>query len=284
MITVVGGTGHLGREVVLRLLADGNAVRVYAKGAASATDLAEAGAELVPGDIRDAAAVARAVEGSAVTVCAAQGLAGTGKPSPATVDRDGNRNVVDAAARSGAAVVLVSVVGAGPDHPVELHRMKGEAEAYLRGSGVPWTIVRGTAFVETWCDVLRSSANRAGRVQVFGRGRNPVNFVSVRDIGQAVVRAAVDPTLREQFIEVGGPGQLTLNELARLVAPGTEPRHVPRTALRLMRVVARPVQPQLARLAEAALAMDTMDMTFDPAPAHAAYPWLPSTRVEAALS
>ena len=284
MITVVGGTGHLGREVVRRLLAEGNTVRVYAKGAASATDLADAGAQLVPGDIRDAAAVARAVEGATVAVCAAQGLAGTGKPSPASVDRDGNRHVVDAAAAAGAAVVLVSVVGAGPDHPVELHRMKGAAEAYLRSSGVPWTIVRGTAFVETWSDVLRSSANRAGRVQVFGRGRNPVNFVSVTDMATAVVRAAVDPGLRGQVIEVGGPDQLTLVELAQLVAPGTEPRHVPRTALRVTRVVARPVQPQLARLAEAALAMDTMDMTFDPGPAHAAYPWLSSTHVEAVLA
>lgn len=284
MITVVGGTGHLGREVVRLLLAEGHAVRVCAKGAASATDLAAAGAELVPGDIRDAPAVARALEGATVAVCAAQGLAGTGRPSPASVDRDGNRIVVDAAGAAGAAVVLVSVVGAGPEHPVELHRMKGAAEAYLRSSGVPWTIVRGTAFIETWSDVLRSSANAAGRVQVFGRGRNPVNFVSVRDMAAAVARAAVDPALRGQVIEVGGPDQLTLDQLAHLVAPGTEPRHVPRTALRVTRVLARPVQPQLARRAEAALAMDTMDMTFDAAPAHAAHPWLSSTRVTAALA
>lgn len=46
-------------------------------------------------------------------------------------------------------------------------------------------------------------------------------------------------------------------QLARMVSPGSSPRHVPRTLLRVMAVAARPVQPQLARPARAAVAMDT---------------------------
>ena len=41
MILVVGGTGHLGRRVVTSLLADGERVRVMAKGAAAAADLGD---------------------------------------------------------------------------------------------------------------------------------------------------------------------------------------------------------------------------------------------------
>jgi len=279
MILVIGGTGHLGRVVVHRLLGEGQQVRVLAKGAAAATDLREAGVELVPGDIRDRDAVMKAADGASVIVSAAQGLAGTGRPTPATVDRDGNRHVVDAAARASASVVLVSAVGAGPDHPNDLHRMKGEAEDYVRASTVPWTIVRGTVFAETWADLLRSSARRSGRVQVFGKGENPTNFVSVDDVAEAVVRAATDQSLRGRAIDVGGPENLTFNAFARALAPGREPRHLPRLALRLTGTLARPVQPQLARLARTAVAIDTMDMTFDAEPSHAACPWLQCTPV-----
>ncbi len=279
MILVIGGTGRLGRLVVRRLLADGHGVRVLAKGAAAATDLREAGAELVAADIRDRDAVRTAVQDVDVVVSAAHGMTGTGDPTPATVDRDGNRNVVDAASAAGAAVVLLSVVGAAPDSRMELIRMKWEAEEYLRASGVPWTVVRGTAYAEMWADLLRESARRSGRPQVFGSGRNPLNFVAVADVAAAVVRAATDPSLRGHVVEVGGPDNLTFDELAALVCPGTRPRHVPRTALRVMGVAARPFNAELARLARSAVHMDTVPVRFDAAAGHAAYPWLPSTPV-----
>jgi len=64
------------------------------------------------------------------------------------------------------------------------------------------------------------------------------------------------------------------------VISGATPRHVPRFALRAASVLARPVSPQAARLAEAALVMDTSPgLAFDAGPAHAAYPWLPCTPI-----
>ena len=214
-----------------------------------------------------------------VCVSAMQGLTSEGGANPASVDRDGNRNLVDAAAAAGAEIVMLSVVGASATHPIELHCMKWAADEYLRHSSVPWTIVRGNAFAETWADVLRGSADGAGRVRVFGRGENPNNFVSVADVATAVVRAVRDPSLRGQVIEVGGPENLTLNEFARRVTAGRQPRHVPRTALRVVAALAGPVRPQLARLARAAVVMDTADMTYDPSRSLAAYRWLPCTPV-----
>lgn len=274
MILVVGGTGHLGQVVVRRLLEGGHDVRVMARSAVKAADLARAGAQLFPGDVRDPATVREAMQGATVCVSAVQGFAGPGDQSPETVDRDGNMGLVDAARAAGADMVMVSVVDAGPDHPMSLHRMKWEAEEYLRRSGVGWTVVRGTPFAETWADLVRQSRDRAGRPRVFGRGENPINFVSVEDVATAVVRAVDDRGLRGQVIEVGGPEHLTFNAFAKLVEPDHEPRHVPRMLLRVMATAARPFNPQLARVAGAALDMDTRDKTFHPAPGAAAHPWL----------
>lgn len=274
MILVVGGTGHLGRRVVHQLLGRGHKVRVMARHAEVAGELARAGAQIHPGDVRDPATVTQAMEGVRLCVSAVQGFAGPGDQSPEAVDRDGNRTLVDAARRAGSDVVMMSIVGAAADHRVSLHRMKWAAEEYLRRSGAPWTIVRGTPFAETWADVMREGRNRAGRVLVFGKGGNPISFVLVEDAADAVVHAVEDPGLRGHVIEVGGPESLTLNAFARLVDPHHEPRHVPRTALRVMAVAARPVNAQLARLAGAAVDMDTADMTFDPTPSRTAYPWL----------
>jgi hypothetical protein len=46
--------------------------------------------------------------------------------------------------------------------------------------------------------------------------------------------------------------------------------------LRVGAVAAKPVRPAIARLMRQALAMDTADLTFDPAAALARYPWLVS--------
>ena len=274
MIAVVGGTGRLGRLVAARVVAAGQAVRVVAR---SAPEEPVAGTEFVTADLRDPSSLVPALEGVDTVVAAAHGMDPAQNESPAGIDRDGNIALVDEAARQGADVVLVSVVDASPDHPLELHRMKWTAEKHLRTSGVAWTVVRASAFAEMWIEMLDGSATGAKGPQVFGEGDNPINFVSVEDVAVAVSRAATDGALRGRVIDVGGPEDLTLNELAHLVRPHTGPRHVPRAALHVMGQVARPVRPSLARLARMSLTMDRADLGFDPSASRTAYPWLPST-------
>jgi len=288
MILVAGGTGRLGRIVASRLAAEGSAVRVMTRNPSAARDLEDLGVEVVVGDLRNPWSLDTILSDVTTVVSAVQGLVGSDGVSPASVDRDGNRNLVDAAAAASADVILVSTIGASPAHPMELFRMKWAAEEHLRASGAPWTIVRSSAFAQTWIELLGQTAEKTGRPQVFGRGDNPINFVSVLDVADAVVRATLDPTLRHQVIEVGGPVNLTLNELARLVqasmtADGKRHRvrHVPRAGLRAMGAVARPFNQSLARLARASLAMDTCDMTFDAEASIRAYPWLSCTPVAA---
>ena len=287
MIVVAGGTGTLGRRLVPLLTAAGLPVRVLTRDPAQTGSLAGPGVEVTRADVRDAAAVGRALRGAATVVSAVHGFAGPGGVSPASVDRAGNANLIAAAAREGAGFVLVSVVGAGPDHPIGLFRAKHDAEETLRASGVPWTIVRATAFAETWATIMAGPLRASGTIPVFGRGRNPINFVSATDVAALTARAATDPGLRGQVLELGGQDNLTFDGLAGLVQEaaghsGTV-RHIPRPALRAMSWLAAPVRPALARQARAALAMDTLDMTFGPGPARQAVPDLPETSARQAL-
>ena len=281
MIAVVGGTGRLGRLVAERLVAAGEPVRVIAR---SEPGDPVPSARFVAADVRDLGTLAPAIAGADVVVSAVHGMDPSSGQSPRAVDRDGNLNLIRAARGVGAHLVLVSVIGATPDHRMELHRMKGEAEQALRAGPADWTVVRAAAFAELWADVLRQAGGSSGVPRVFGRGTNPINFVSVHDVAAAVSRAATDPSLRGAVIEVGGPENLTMTEFASRLTPDRRPPgHVPRAALQAMALVAAPIWPARARLARQALAMDVTDLAFDPGASRAAYPWLPCTAVEAPI-
>jgi uncharacterized protein YbjT (DUF2867 family) len=257
-------------------------VRVLTRDRSRAAHLIDSGVQIVEGDVTDMAAVRRAVEGTQSVVSAIQGFAGTRNGSPATIDRDGNRNLVRAAREAGVEhLVLVSVEGASPDHPLELMRMKHAAEQELMASGLAWTILRPAAFMETWCQVLGGPLLEKGRTQVFGRGLNPINWVSVSDVARFAELAIVDPATRGQTIEVGGPENMTMTEFVELfrseLALDGRVGHVPLTAMRIGAFVMRPVNPGLARQIQAGIVMDTRRQVFDAAESRRRYPSIPLT-------
>jgi NADH dehydrogenase len=283
MITIVGGTGRLGRLAAARLVADGHRVRLV--GRTRRPDLPD-GAEFVAADVRRPDTLPPAIDGSTVVVSAVHGLDPTAGESPAEVDRDGNLALIAAARAAGADIVLVSSIDAADEHPMELMRMKAVAERALRDHqpGRPdWTVIRPTAYAEMHAELLRQTAGQGGVPRVFGRGANPINFVSVRDVAAVVHRAVVDPGLRGEVVEVGGPENLTMTELARLVTGQEKVGHIPPVALRTMSALLARARPNQARLARMALQLDTLPMTFDTTAARAAHPWLPCTPITEAL-
>src|SRR5262249_43135622 len=145
------------------------------------------------GGVRVQATPPPAVEGVAPVVSAGHRAAGPGGGLPAPVGRGGRAKPIAPAAPRGAAAVVVLGGGASADSPMELFRMKHAAEQRLRASGITATIVRSTAFMETWVALLRQTAARSGRPLVFGRGDNPINFVSVIDVAALAERAITDP-------------------------------------------------------------------------------------------
>lgn len=281
MILVAGGTGVLGSRLVDRLLHRGLRVRILTRDASRVPQRARDNLEVVVGDVRVRENVAQAMTGVDTVVSAIHGFAGPGAVSPASVDRDGNANLVDGARAVSATVVLMSVIGASAGSPMELFRMKHFAEQHLRASGVAWTIVRANPFLETWVGLLQMTAEKSGRPLVFGRGDNPISFISATDVAALLEHVVTDPSTRGQTVEIGGAQDLTLNQLAAAVqeASGRNGglRHVPRPVLRGMAMLLRPVKPELARQAQAALVMDSMDLRFDSTAVREAFPDLPST-------
>ena len=282
-VLIAGGSGRLGSLVVAALTDQSVPVRVLTRDPRRAAHLVRRNTETVVGDVRDATCLVPAISDVDVVVSAVHGFVGPGGVTPESVDRDGNVNLIDAARRVGADMVLISVVGASPNSQMELFRMKHAAETALLASGVPATIVRSTAFLELWVDLLRRTAGRSGRPLIPGRGQNPINFVPVDDVAALVVSAITDPSTRGQTLEIRGRENFTLDQLAARLSSGSvhagQPRHVPRTVLRLVAGTIGRVRPDIGRQALAALTMDQDDMTF-PANRSRGHCTLPSSRAQ----
>lgn len=263
MILVVGGTGRMGSHLVRRLISRGEKVRVLSRNPGA---VAPDGVEVVPGDISNPGSLGHALEGVRTVVAAAHGFDGRGRVNPTTIDWQGNRSLIQAAESAGVEhFILLSVLGAAIDHPMDLFQMKARAERALRDSSLGWTIVRATAFMETWMTVVGEPLVRTGKTRIFGTGQNPINFVSASDVAEVVATAVFDPLLRKQVVEVVGPEDLSFVDFTRIIQevvgrPGKVAR-VPRAALRTMSVVMTPVNPTLTRQARAALVMDSRDMS-----------------------
>ena len=126
------------------------------------------GVDVVRGDVRDPVSIGGALRGAGTVISAVHGFTGPAGVSPASVDQAGNANLIGAATATGAAVVLISVVGASPGHPIGLFRAKHAAEETLRASRVPWTIVRATAFMETWAAIMSQPLQASGKIPCWG--------------------------------------------------------------------------------------------------------------------
>jgi NADH dehydrogenase len=287
VILVAGGSGRLGTVVVQRLTSRGLPVRVFTRNRNHTLHLDPAHVEVVTGDVRDRAGLGPIMADVDVVVSAIHGLTGPRGVSPATVDRDGNANLIDAAKTVGADFILVSTVGAAAGSSMELFRMKHAAEQYAAASGIAATVVRSTAFAELWIGLLEQTAARSGRPLVFGRGDNRINFVSVNDVAALVERAVTDLTTRGEVLEIGGPDNLTFTELASIVqneaGRTSGPRHVPPAMLHLVAATVGRVKPDVGRQARAALAMDRLDLTFHATSIRSRYPDLPMTSVSQLL-
>jgi len=242
-------------------------VRALTRDPARARALAGPGVEVVTGDLRDPESLARACRGAEIVLSSAHGFPGSGANTPLTVDLQGTRDLVRAARLAGVKrFVMVSAVGAAPDHPVDLFRCKHGAEEAVREGGMPFVIVRATAFMEFWAAMVGGPVLDQGKVTIFGRGVNPINFVSVGDVASVVLAALTDPGLEGQTLEVGGPEDLTLVEVAEIFEKesGRPARrtHVPLPLMKFLAKAMRPVNPALARQIGAGVWMDTTDLRF----------------------
>ncbi|HEY8283830.1 MAG TPA: hypothetical protein VIJ28_05545, partial [Chloroflexota bacterium] len=91
-----------------------------------------------------------------------------------------------------------------------------------------------------------------------------------------VERAVSDPAMRGVALDVGGPENLSMRQVAQtfgLVTGRTgSVGAVPLPLMRLLAVLLRPANARVARQIQAGVVMDTRDLSFDPAQTSCRYP------------
>lgn len=270
MILIVGVTGVLGRETARQLLAAGQKVRGLTRFPENAADLQKAGVEIVYGDLIDKSTLERACRGVDAVLASAHQLMGTGKYTSRAVDDVGHRDLIDAAKAAGVKhFVYTSGQYACPEHPVDFYRTKAKIEAYLKASGLSYTILRPPAFMEWHVhNLLGKEIVDKGAATIYGSGNNPRNFMAGKDVAQIAVLALTDPRLKNRTIEMGGPDNVSNNQVAEMYArySGKVPKlsHIPTGMMRVMAPIMGPIQPVPSRLMRFSVWTDTTDQTFCP--------------------
>ncbi|MFJ2624587.1 NmrA/HSCARG family protein [Streptomyces sp. NPDC087532] len=219
-IAVLGATGGQGGAVARALLEAGHGVRAVVRdpGSGRAKALAVAGAEVVPGDLFDAASLAEAFRGTtaafAVTTPFQDGLDAEVAQGAAIV-----RAAADAALPH---LVLASVASADRDTGVPHFETKARTEKLLADSGLPATVVAPTYFYDNALGAMDEVA--AGLLTMPLPGDTPLQQVARQDLGRVVAAVVADPDRwTGQRIEVAGddPTPVRMAEEIGRAAGGT---------------------------------------------------------------
>jgi NADH dehydrogenase len=228
MILVVGATGVVGGMITQRLLEEeGREVRILVRRdspssqlvqqglATSAEELIKAGAQPVYGDLRYRASLEAAVEGVETVITTASSAMRGGTDNPQSVDLEGNRNLIEAARDAGVKhFIFVSLLGADPNNPAPFVQAKARSESALRESGMEYTILAPTAFMEVWpAMVVGMPALQGQPVTLVGEGRRRHSFISNRDVAAFAVTAVDSLEARNQYLAIGGPEPLTWRDV-----------------------------------------------------------------------
>jgi nucleoside-diphosphate-sugar epimerase len=213
---VTGANGFIGSALCRRLLQDGASVRAMCRAPARGQALAEAGAEVVGGDVQDSRVVHRLAEGCDLVFHVAAADISRSAAYQYNVNVQGTRNVIHAAHKAGAEryvhVSTVAVYGYDIDGPIDedqQHRPSrddyymqskslGEKAAwsYAERSGLPTVAVR-PAFVYgpgsgLWSRTLYDICRRYP-VPLIQQGCGHAHPIFIGDLVDLLVSVATHP-------------------------------------------------------------------------------------------
>jgi len=247
---VTGGAGFIGSNLAGRLLADGHRVTVldnFSSGYRSNLG-ALGGARIVEGDIRDGAAVAKAMEGAGVVFHLAASVGNKRSIDNPILDAEvnvmGTLRVLEAARSAGVRKLVASssagifgelkTLPIGEDHPAEPDSPYGASKLCAEKE----TLAFGRLFgIETVClryfnvygphqrfdaygnviPIFVFQMLAGERLKIFGDGWQTRDFVHVRDVVEANIRAAAAPGVRGAF-NIGSGSRIAINGLVRKLA------------------------------------------------------------------
>ena len=241
-VLVTGPTGFVGRRVVQKLIEHSYQVRCLVHSPGRERIFPQDMVDVYYGDINNADALASAMQGVEQVVHLVAVIRENGAVTYNSVNRQGAENVV-AAARSVGSVqqfVHISAVGAvnNPEFPYLQSKWQGEQSVI--NSGLPYTIIRPSVVFGRGDEFLNSLAALVRlfpMVPVISSGRNRLQPIWVDDLAQCIALSLSRHDLQGHTLELGGPEQLSYNQIVDSVARAMGKRrlrlHVPMWMMRI---------------------------------------------------
>jgi uncharacterized protein YbjT (DUF2867 family) len=219
MNLVVGATGLLGSEICELLAAKGKSVRALVRPTSNQTKVAELrglGVEIVRGDLKDPSSLEAACRGvSAVISTASSTLSRQEGDTIQTVDRDGQLSLIDAARAAGVKrFILISFSSMDVDFP--LQNAKRDVEQHLKRSGLNYTILQPTFFMEVWLSAALGFDAANATAQIYGSGENKISWISYQDVAKFAAGSLDNPAAENAVIKLGGPEALSPLEVVKI--------------------------------------------------------------------
>jgi len=210
MITVCGATGTTGSPLVDALLAKGAKVRAVTSDPAKVAPLKAKGCEAVTANFTDSAALEQAfAEADKVYLV-----------TPAHMDmRRWKANAIEAAKAAGVQhVVLATGLGASPKAALTFGKWHSETQELLKDSGLDWTFVQPTYFMQN----LLWQADSIAKDGVYNDDLGgPVAWIDARDIAEVAAEALTAPGYEGKALGLTGPEALAGEDIAALLSEVT---------------------------------------------------------------
>jgi uncharacterized protein YbjT (DUF2867 family) len=224
LVTVFGGTGFIGRQVVRALARRGLRVRAAARNEGQGYRLRMLGdvgqIEVVQANVRNRASVERALAGAEGVVNLVGVLHEGGRQRFESLHAMGARTIAECAAAQGVTrFVQVSAIGADANAASKYARSKAEGEAAVR-EAIPSAVIIRPSIVFGPEDAF---FNRFGRMAALSPvlpvvgGDTKMQPVFVGDLAAAIGNALLDPSTAGRTYEVGGPSAYSFRELMELI-------------------------------------------------------------------
>ena len=221
-ILVAGATGMLGSEICWLFSTAGKSVRGLVRDSSDpgkVNRLKSFGVETVRGDVRDRGSLDRACQDMTyviTTVSAMPFSYQAGVNDLQTTDVEGTTNLIEAAKAHGVSQFIFTSISGSNTIASPLEWANREVERRLKESGLVYTILRPSAFMEVWLSPAVGFDPGSAKAAIYGTGRNPVSWISVHDVAQFAVASLDHPAAKNATLELGGPEAVSPLEVVKL--------------------------------------------------------------------
>ena len=222
MYLVVGATGPigLGGEICRLLRAAGKPTRALVRPTSDAKRvdaLRIAGVELVEGDLKDPLSL-RAACRHVRTVISTASVLVSRQPDDTVdlVDGHGQQDLIDAAKSCGVDSFVYTSFSGGIDRDFPFRNAKRDVERYLRGSGLAFTILRPTFYMEVWLTPISGFDYFNRRATIYGTGHNKISWLSFYDVARFALACIDNADARNATFELGGAEALSPLDVVRI--------------------------------------------------------------------